>query len=375
MISDIDNHQAPSAPVLPLLPNDLWQAILRHLDINANEVALVSQQFLAAWRAGVVGVYVHIPRAHALSFLLEDRFNAFPNLKFVDLSDNRLYRLRHPGERELALARPGISLQLTLTSRVRLAEVTAFFAQHPRWAAAVTQVAVFAGNNDFAQAWALIRLLPNLVSLRLSGFADLTDDHLRALCCLPSLRQLAVLMSSRFTGEGLDAIADPDCGIQSLEFRHCALSGDHLHHLSNNPRLHRLMLVGCRRLKPQDLCHLHSLPALKLLSVRENAQLDNAGLKLLAERLPQLEVLDIGYCGSIGDEGLAELARLQQLNYLSLLGCCRFSEQAVHELAAKLPALTEIAAHRLLNTTGEPMGAPRNAKNQAVDISSVPPEL
>lgn len=375
MISNADHDHPPNDPVLPLVSNDLWQAIFRHLDINANEVALVSKQFLAAWRAGVVGVYVHIPKAHALGFLLEDRFNSFPNLRFVDLSDNSTYVQRMPGAREVALARPGISLQLKLTSRVHLGEVVAFFARYPRWAAAVTQVAVFAGNKEFAQAWALIRLLPNLVGLRLSGFADLTDDHLRALCCLPSLRQLAVLMSPRFTGEGLNAMADPDCGIESLELRHCALSGDQLHHLSNNPRLQRLMLACCRRIQPQDLFHLHSLPALKVLSVRENALLDNAALKLLAEQLPQLEVLDIGYCGSIDDEGIAELARLQQLNYLSLLGCCRFSEQAVHQLAAKLPALTEIAAHRLLNTTGEAMGVPRNAKGQAVAMTSMPREL
>lgn len=374
MITDADNENhnanATDTQSLPLIPTELWQTIFGHLGINASDVAQVSKQFLAAWRTGVVGVRVHIPRAHSLSFLLEDHFNSFPNLKFVDLCDNNAYFSRTPSARELALTRPFISLHLTLTSHIRLSDVAAFLAQHPRWAAAVTQVSIFASHSGFAPAWALIRLLPNLVTLRLSGFSDVTDDRLRDLCRLPSLRQLAVIMCTGFTGEGLDAMAHPDSGIQSLELRHTSLSGDQLAHLSQHPELQKLTLAGCSLVKSQDLCHLRSMPALKVLSLRENPQFDDAGLKLLAAQLPQLEMLDIAYCGSVGNAGLGELVKLQQLSYLSLLGCCRFSEQAVHELAAQLPALTEVAAHRLLNMTGETMGVPRNAKDQPVTMTT-----
>ena len=367
MVPTSDTHQPPKNSAALVAPDTLWVAVFRYLGVDDKEVALVSQQFLAAWRAGVVGLYVHIPTEHPLSFLLDDCFNTFPNLKFVSSDSSSCTQFRHPEAREVALAQPGINLRLKLTDGISLNEMAAFFAQHANLANAVTHVQIESARQTFAQAWALISLLPNLTNLQLQQFQDLTNDQLRNVCRLPSLRQLTVIMCNNLTGEALDAMAHQDCGIESLAFIHCDQSGHELQHLLPNPKLKRLILSGNNG--ATRLYQLHPQPALKVLSLCYTDLPGSSGLEQLVERLPQLEVLDIAYCGDITDEGLAKLAKLQQLRRLDITCCFCLSEQAVHQLAAQLPELVEISIHSPQEMTRGPVGAPRNAKGQLVAMT------
>jgi len=364
------HHQHPgnALPMVPL-PTDLWQAVFQFVDTNPKALGLVSRQFLRAWRAGVIGVYVHIPSHHHLGFLLEEKFNHFPNLKFVDLNDNDAYVVRDPSARAAALAQPGLSLRLTLSSQIRPPEATVFLKEHPQLAALVTHVTTFSGKNPFEETWELVNFLPNLSSLRLTCCADLSDDALRRLASLPALTQLSMVMCKPFTGEGLDALMGQHTRLQSLSVFYCKLQGEHLAHLAQSQRLRKLALVGCVNLKPQDLIHLGQCTALNQLCIRENPQIDGAGLDILAQQLPQLETLDISYCTGLDDDTLWSLAPLHQLSYINLLGCPQITLEAVHQLAGVLPEITEISAGQLISSTGDRPDPPVNAKRQPVVIT------
>lgn len=375
MIPNTPDQHPDNLSLMQWLPTELWQSIFRHVDTSPKNLTLVCRQFLEAWRAGVLGVYVHVPSAHALNFLLEERFNHFPNLRFVVLNDNESYDEREPIARPLGPRQPGISLRLRLSNQVRPSDALAVLGQQPQLAAMVTHATTFGGVCGFEEVWALVSALPRLSVLKLSWHRDFGDDNLRRLATLPALRHLSLAICKPFTGEGLAALMGPDSPIESLAILYSKLEGTNLVHIAGSPRLHTLALAGSPGVQADHLVHLGSCPSIKRFMFQKASQINAMHLASLVTQLPSLEWLDLSHCIGMDEEALLALAPLRQLRYLNLIGCAQVSEEAVHQLAASLPALTEVAAQRLVRTSAQDLGPLRNAQGQPVTVTEQPRKL
>lgn len=360
-----------SPPALPLVPTDVWRQVVAHLDITDKQVAQVSRQFLAAWRSGVLGVYVHIPCTHAMAFLLDDRFATFPHLKFVAMDDSDACLARDPLALADAQQRPGLSLRLNLSTQVRPRQALELLAPHPWLARLVSQLGTLAGCGRFDDVWALVAALPSLARLKLTAYADLGDESLRRLATRGALRHLTLTMCQPFSGEGLAALMGPDSAIESLALLHTSLAGEHLRHLAGSPRLARLSLAGAQGVAPAHLAPLGHCPALTELLLREHPHLNAEGLRVLCAGQAPLQRLDLSYCPDIDDTAVLALAPLRRLRHLVLMGCARVTLDAVAQLAAQLPELSEVSAHHLAgyHLALGPDRALHNANGQPVLIS------
>jgi uncharacterized protein YjbI with pentapeptide repeats len=151
-----------------------------------------------------------------------------------------------------------------------------------------------------------MRLFDKVVSVDLGGQS--TDDTLRLLGRMPSLKSLDVVACPHITGAGLA----------------------HLEALTN---LEMLLLNGLN-VTDVDLIHLHGLVKLKKLFLTR-MHLTDAGLVHL-KRLKALELLDLSVT-QITDSGLAELSGLTNLSWLSLT-----NTRVTDDGLAKLDGLTKL---------------------------------
>lgn len=368
----LDSNPNP-LPLMQLLPTELWQTIIRHANISPEDFKLVCQQFLQAWRTGVVAVYVHVPSGHALSFLQEERFNHFPNLRFVVLTGVKFDDAREQIARPLGPQQPRISFRLRLPRRLPPREVLAVLNQYPQLAAMVTHVSLEGGRFRFGDVAALLSALPQLSALELSGYDDLGDDELRFLATLPALRHLTLDHCMFFKGEGLARLMGPSSPIESLVLQMCSMKSKHLAHIAGTPGLHTLGLQLALSFEAgaNDLVHLGSCPSIKRFMLGVYGLIEAEHMTSLVAKLPSLEWLDLSSCVFGDDEVLLALAPLQQLRYLNLYRADRcFSEEAVCQLAALLPELTEITISPPTSMLSLNLGTVRNAQGQPVTITT-----
>jgi hypothetical protein len=67
----------------------------------------------------------------------------------------------------------------------------------------------------------------------------------------------------------------------------------------------------------------------------EEAKLTDLGLKKIAElNLPKLEMLMLGFCKKITDDGMQFVVRIKNLKYLSLAGCEQITDNGLSKLTA-----------------------------------------
>lgn len=176
------------ATLLPQVPPDIWAKIFEYLDPDeAKDLSSVSKPLLAAWRAGVVGLQMDIPPNHELAFLLDERFAAYPNLRFVKLGSPDPYVLDADVETggsdqatALALPRPRISLHPRLSQGVNLPELGNALKSTPGVARLVTHLSLTTELVDGAVI-DFLSTMPHLLSLRLDDCLDLPDEALRQL--------------------------------------------------------------------------------------------------------------------------------------------------------------------------------------------------
>jgi Leucine-rich repeat (LRR) protein len=185
-----------------------------------------------------------------------------------------------------------------------------------------------------------------------------TDDALRLLQCLPSLRAVSTGISEEISDVGLGYIAHlprletlvvrrskvTDLGLIQLEgcstLRYLDLSESRISDkgLSSIALLRDLRALVLEKTKITDngLDFLRSLQELRRLGVNRTAVAD-AGLSRLC-RLPNLRVLDIE--GTlVSDAGLSQLLSLRQLR-LVRAGASRVTPNGARQLEERLPGVT-----------------------------------
>src|SRR5690606_19457988 len=129
----------------------------------------------------------------------------------------------------------------------------------------------------------------NIVGVDLSK-AEFTGEHLAMLKSLPHLTSVAISGSS-FTDANVPALA----GLTQL----------------------KQLVIENTEMSDAGLAQLTDLPALRLLNVRRNSRLTDAGLEGLSQRFPQLEQLHLLF-NNITDDALAHVAPFEKLKVLDL---------------------------------------------------------
>ena len=93
-----------------------------------------------------------------------------------------------------------------------------------------------------------------------------------------------------------------------------------------------------RGLADEDLPSLASRKDLRMLFFSDGhavmeAEITDRGLRELARlRLPELHLLDLGYCDKITDAGLVHVSRMTTVTHLSLRACPRVTEDGLRNL-------------------------------------------
>lgn len=327
----------------PALPTEVWSRVMDYLDPWSRSVARVSRQFMAAWRAGVVGLHVQLPEGHPLAFLRQERFNRYPNLKFVILNETAIQSDfdREPGAHALALQRPGVSLRLTLWRRLSANTLLGALRDSPELAAMVSHL-TFALQSHQNDILALVQALPRLLSLHINCCHSMSEGGLRQLLGRPGLQHLVLFGCKDLSGSGLQALTEPGCTVRSLGIEGTPLTNEQLLALAQAPQLEKLELAACSGLRAEGIAHLANSPSLRHLSLRRNQWLNADCLHQLGGLRQRLQRLSLSDCPRVDDTALAALQGMDQLRYLNLRGCGHVTLPALQSLASTLPALQAV---------------------------------
>jgi hypothetical protein len=175
------------------------------------------------------------------------------------------------------------------------------------------------------------RLHRSLTSLNLCG-SGITD-----VACSEYVSRLTVLQELRLPG----CCSITDNGISAL--------------LKALPWLTTLILCNCVDVTSASLCSLpipfplHAsttrmtlfVPVLRELDLSGCKDVCDVGIRHVAHSLERLEVLHLGHCSRVGDEGVKDLYKLRYLREVNLYGCCRMTDIGVQALA-RLEQLEEL---------------------------------
>ena len=156
----------------------------------------------------------------------------------------------------------------------------------------------------------LLKDLPGLKQLNLSGCRKLTDAGIAHLQHITSLKQLDLSMCDNLT----------DVGIA------------HLQYLTS---LQQLNLSGCENITDAGIAHLKNLTSLQRLELIDCSRLTGAKFDHLKD-LISLQQLILNYCNNLTDDGIAKLKDITSLRKLELSGCSKLTNQQVNDLRKQL---------------------------------------
>jgi Leucine-rich repeat (LRR) protein len=155
-----------------------------------------------------------------------------------------------------------------------------------------------------------IATLRSLEVLHLEGNDKMSNDSLKALTQLPSLRHLRIL--GPFTDRAMTHLAAmPALRVLWLDTTNVTDAG--LQRLSQSKTIERLNLHWLDKITDRGVAHLRNMPQLKGLDI-QHAGLSDASLELLAT-MPNLDYLHLPNEG-LTDAGVARLGQLTGLKYL-----------------------------------------------------------
>ncbi len=156
--------------------------------------------------------------------------------------------------------------------------------------------------------------------------AMLTSLHVR------SLSDDDLIKIDRFVN--LDYL-DFDSGWASEESK---LTNSGLRNLSqlNLPKLEMIMLGHCNKITDEGIKYLAQIKTLKYLSLAACPQITDTGLSYLASST-SIETIDLRGCSGITDRGLGNLKRVPKLKEVLLGGCTNISQAGIEELRRALP--------------------------------------
>jgi len=169
-----------------------------------------------------------------------------------------------------------------------------------------------------------------VVSIRLDGSREFTDQHLAQLAVFDQLESLAISHALHFSGSGFDAFADH----QNL--KHVRFGGTRFNDEGIAPlvAIKTLESVGFHHCGPttDKLVLLQSLPRLSSVLLH-NANMDGEAAIEIVSEIPTLQEVGIGEQILVADD-LQPLKNLKQLKTLKLIGCLITPEELEKAKAA-----------------------------------------
>lgn len=220
----------------------------------------------------------------------------------------------------------------------------------------------FVKNTDILT---ILHFLPKLTYLDLSGWAEITDHYVAAICRgLRGVKALLLNDCDRLTDKSAKAIAQRLPGLKKLGLRsvtpisksgfeelfrslkklrwlhveECDVNGESIQMLANRCNQLKKLYLGKTILNQAvDLQPLSQFPQLKLLDLFR-VQVDVDMLKNIVSHLPMLEWIDLeGHQELTFDDAFIILSRLPNLTWLGLKECPLFTSEEIRELEVEFP--------------------------------------
>jgi hypothetical protein len=190
-------------------------------------------------------------------------------------------------------------------------------------------------DDDLSLIWKL----KNLESLNLSGCMHITDESLDYIKRIDALKELRLTACRSLSEKGIDYIGEmtnleildlsmnpENDGLKHLVklenlkilriFGSDNLTSEGLKYIGSINNLELLDISGTHGISADDLSLLTNLKNLKLLDFSAHPPGDiNKNLKYL-ELLPNLEVLDISFCGKLDETGYSSIEKMKKLRKL-----------------------------------------------------------
>ncbi|XP_041825496.1 S-phase kinase-associated protein 2 [Melanotaenia boesemani] len=164
-----------------------------------------------------------------------------------------------------------------------------------------------------------------LKHLSLEGL-QLSDGIISSLAMNPDLLQLNLCGCSNFSAPALATMLKSCSSLEQFNISWCSFSKDHVKSVINN-------------LSP-------SVTNLNLSGYRESLTLDD--VKVLVERCPNLQTLDLSDSTLLMADSLPVLRHLKHLQHLALSRCYHIHLAALTDLGKTLPSLTHLDIFGLL---------------------------
>ncbi len=174
--------------------------------------------------------------------------------------------------------------------------------------------------------------MKNLTSLAIEKSA-ITDDGVKLLVNLP-LTELSLAHCSNIMDEGMNSIAKMK-NLKKLSLVETFIGNDGIAPLAS--LLLVQLSVGKTALGDDALSDIIKIKTLRRLDMDET-QVSNDGLEKFLE-LPELESLNLTYCGKINDEGIETLSKMKNLKNLNIAKTL-ISIQGAKKLQDALPGCT-----------------------------------
>ncbi len=189
----------------------------------------------------------------------------------------------------------------------------------------------------------LVKGIPDLESLNLSGCYNLSDNELAFNKEIPKLKTLNLSLCKEVTDHSLGRIATNCKNLEAVDLAGCSkITNNGLLYVSwGLKKLKRLNLRSCRQISDQGigyLCGVDDAPhpgslMLEDLSLQDCQKLSDESLRHISQGLPSLRSLNLSFCVSITDTGLKSLAKMASLREINLRSCDNVSDIGIGFLA------------------------------------------
>ncbi|XP_011135952.3 F-box/LRR-repeat protein 14 [Harpegnathos saltator] len=191
---------------------------------------------------------------------------------------------------------------------------------------------------------AVLRGVPNLEALNLSGCYNITDTGIMSGFCqeLPTLTVLNLSLCKQVTDTSLGRIAQYLKNLEHLELGGCCnITNTGLMVIAwGLKKLKRLDLRSCWHVSDQGIAYLAGLNreadgnlALEHLSLQDCQRLSDEALRNVSLGLTTLKSINLSFCVCITDSGVKHLARMSSLRELNLRSCDNISDIGMAYLA------------------------------------------
>lgn len=201
----------------------------------------------------------------------------------------------------------------------------------------------------------LVKGIPNLESLNLSGCFNLSDNMFEGTIHkdVPSLTSLNLSNCKEITNSSLVTIAIRCKNLETLDLSGCTkINNDGLANLATLPKLRHLNLRSCRQISDVGIGHLCGIsevssrppPAassLESLSLQDCQKLSDESLNYICKGLPNLKKINLSFCVSIGETGLKSLANLASLEDINLRSCDNIGDMGISQYLSEATSKLE----------------------------------